>query len=49
MLELLNDDIPVMDLDASLEAVSDEGDEEADFAAVVGQLKKEFGAHRHHG
>ena len=47
MLELLNDDIPVLNLDASPEAVSDEGDEEADFTAVVAQLRKEFGRGRH--
>lgn len=47
MLELLNDDISVMNLDTSPEAVSDEGDEEADFSAVVTQLKKEFGPGRH--
>jgi len=47
MLELLDDDMPVMNLDTLPEAVSDEGDEEADFAAVVTQLKKEFGPGRH--
>ncbi len=49
MLELLEDDIPVMTLDASADDISDEGEEGADFAAVVAQLKKEFGAGRHGG
>lgn len=48
MLELLDDDIPVMNLDVSATEITDEGSEEADFAAVVVQLRKEFGA-GHHG
>lgn len=47
MLELLEDDIPVMTLDTSPDDISEEGDEGADFVAVVAQLKKEFGAGRH--
>lgn len=47
MLELLDDDLPVLNLDVSPEAITDEGGEDADFAAVVAQLKKEFGVVRH--
>jgi SNF2 family DNA or RNA helicase len=47
MLELLDDDIPVMNLDTSPEAISDEGDDSADFNAVVVQLKKEYGPRQH--
>jgi SNF2 family DNA or RNA helicase len=48
MLELLEDDLPVLNLDTSTEDVSDEGDEESDFAAVVAELKREFEP-AHHG
>lgn len=54
MLELLEDDIPVMSLGPSVaeftdegEDVSDEGDEEADFAALIAELKKEMQAASH--
>jgi len=47
MLALLEDDIPVINLDTPAEELSDEGDDEADFEAVVDELKKEFGVKEH--
>lgn len=42
MLQLLEDELPVMSLDISEDEVSEEGDEDADFAAMVLELKKDF-------
>ncbi len=42
MLELLEDELPVLNLESSSEDVSEESDEEADFTALVAELKKEF-------
>lgn len=39
MLELLDDDFALMDLEASYHDISDDLDEEADFNAIVNQLK----------
>jgi hypothetical protein len=47
MLRLLEDDVPVMSLESSANDISEDGEEEKDFSAVVAQLKKEYGASRH--
>lgn len=43
LLKLLDDDFRVLDLDPSIEKVSDESDEEADFNAMIKYLREQSG------
>jgi len=42
MLELLDDDFAILDLEASYSEISEESEEEADFAAIVKHLKTQY-------
>ncbi len=42
MLELLDDDFALLDLEASYHDISDEGEEQADFDAIIRQLKAQY-------
>lgn len=42
LLELLNDDFALLDLESSSKQITEEADEEADFIAVIRQLKTQY-------